>query len=100
VAQDKDETSQLLVSQYGLAGTTDTASSITEDGSFLLRNPRHPDYPLNNTLAQSWDDRGLILDGVAWVNSSRFQQAVLSVNYWPDKSDPESLMTLSMTVND
>ncbi|KNC11121.1 hypothetical protein AC791_04065 [Klebsiella sp. RIT-PI-d] len=99
-AQGNGETQQLLVNRYGLKDINNTDSTIREDDSSILRHPRHPSLSLNNTLTQHWDAKALILDGLAWVNSTRYTQAVLSVNYWPDKNDPQSLLTLNLTVAD
>lgn len=100
VAQGDGGTKPLLVSQYGLKDIKDTVSAITDDGSSILRNPRHPDLPLNNTLTQEWVTNALVLEGLAWVNSTRYSQAVLNVDYWPDKTDPQSLMSLALKVTD
>jgi hypothetical protein len=99
-AQGNGETKQLLISQYGLKDILDTASAIADDGSSILRNPHHPSLPLNNTLTQHWESNALVFDGLAWVNSTRYNQAVLDVDFWPDKTDPESLMTLTMNITD
>jgi hypothetical protein len=93
-------TKPLLVSQYGLQDIMDTASAIKEDGSHILRHPRHPGLPLNNRLTQRWDATALVLEGLAWVNSKRYGQVVLSVDYWPYKTDPQSLLTLTLKVID
>ena len=100
VAQGEGGTKSLLVSRYGLKDITDSASTLTDDGSQILRHPRHPNLPLNNTLTQHWDKNALILEGLAWVKSTRFSQAVLHIDYWPDKSDPQSLMTLALEITD
>ncbi|EPJ3205378.1 T6SS effector BTH_I2691 family protein [Citrobacter freundii] len=99
-AQGNSDARQLLVSQYGMTDLKDTVSAIADDGSSILRNPRHPDLPLNNTLTQHWDTNALVLEGLAWVNSTRYSQTVLNVDYWPDKTDPQSLMTLTLKVTD
>lgn len=100
VAQGDGGTQPLLVSQYGLKDIKDTPSAIKEDGSHILRHPRHPNLPLNNTLTQCWDTNALVLEGLAWVNSTRYSQAVLNVDYWPDKTDPQNLLTLTLKVTD
>ncbi|PNF10778.1 hypothetical protein A6J71_11745 [Enterobacter cancerogenus] len=100
VAQGDDGTKLLLISQYGLKDIKDTASATTDDGSHILRDPRHPNLPLNNSLTQRWDTNALVLEGLAWVNSTLYSQAVLNVDYWPDKTDPQSLMTLTLKVTD
>jgi hypothetical protein len=99
-AQGNGETQQLLINQYGLKDILDTASAKADDGSSILRNPHHPSLPLNNTLTQHWESNALVFDGLAWVNSTRYNQAVLDVDFWPDKTDPESLMTLTMNITD
>lgn len=90
----------LLVTRYGLKDIKDMVSAITDDGSSILRNPHHPDLPPDNTLTQHWDTNALVLEGLAWVNSTRYSQVVLNVDYWPDKTDPLSLMTLTLKVTD
>ncbi|WP_300000905.1 hypothetical protein [uncultured Cedecea sp.] len=99
VAQGDGGSKPLLVSQYGIKGIKDSASSLTDDGSHILRHPRHPSLPLNNTLTQRWDSNALVLEGLAWV-STRYGQAILNIDYWPDKNDPQSLMTLTLKITD
>ncbi|WP_300006061.1 T6SS effector BTH_I2691 family protein, partial [uncultured Cedecea sp.] len=99
VAQGDGGSKPLLVSQYGIKGIKDSASSLTDDGSHILRHPRHPSLPLNNTLTQRWDSNALLLEGLAWV-STRYGQAILNIDYWPDKNDPQSLMTLTLKITD
>ncbi|WP_312983579.1 hypothetical protein [Atlantibacter sp.] len=100
VAHGNGATKHLLASQFGLKDVENSFSTIKEDGSHILRNPRHPDLPLNNTLTQHWESNALVLEGLVWVNSTRYQQAVLDIRYWPDKTDPQSLMTLTLKIRE
>ncbi|MDK9583880.1 T6SS effector BTH_I2691 family protein [Lelliottia wanjuensis] len=90
---------QLLSSRYPISGSADTPVS-PGDGSSLPRHPRHPNYPLNNTLTERWDGNSLVLEGEAWVTPSRYNFASLSVDYWTDRDDPECQMILNLTVAD
>ncbi|PLR30085.1 hypothetical protein CYR32_19415 [Chimaeribacter coloradensis] len=99
VAQGSSDDNPLLISQYNLPGSTD-APLLADDASFLLRHPRHPWRTLNNTLTQNWDNNGLVLEGEAWVNSARYSRVTLEVNYWPDKADAQSRISLTLENED